>query len=300
LGVVAPDEGWIEVAGHRLPRGRSQAMAEVGFAAGYLPLPERLKVDEYLRFYGQLYGVADPDVETALGRFGVAHLARARGTDLSSGQRTLVGIVKAILHRPRLLILDEPTASLDPDVALRVRTGLQALCRDEHTTLSVARRHYYVLLRAPHRLFDVTIWPLVDVLLFGSIAAFVSPGNAGAGKLAAGYLLSGILLWHVVYQSQIALATGFLEEAWTRNLLNLMVTPMREAEYVAGVVLFGMVKLFMGLAVVSLTALGFFAFNVTDLGIGLIPVAAVLLVAGWLIALFVIALVLRFGTGAEA
>jgi len=166
--------------------------------------------------------------------------------------------------------------------------------------MAVARRHYYVLLRAPHRLFDVTIWPLVDVLLFGSIAAFVHPGDSTAGELAAGYLLSGILLWHVVYQSQIALATGFLEEAWTRNLLNLMVTPIREVEYVAGVALFGMVKLAMGLAVVSLAALGFFAFNVTDLGIGLIPVAAVLLVVGWVIALFVIALVLRFGTGAEA
>src|SRR5438270_11296278 len=165
---------------------------------------------------------------------------------------------------------------------------------------AVARRHYYVLLRAPHRLFDVTIWPLVDVLLFGSIAAFVNPAHSTAGRLAAGYLLSGILLWHVVYQSQIALATGFLEEAWTRNLLNLMVTPMREVEYVAGVVLFGMIKLAIGLAVVSVTALGFFAFNVTDLGVGLIPVAAVLLVVGWGSALFVIALVLRFGTGAEA
>src|SRR4051812_12102253 len=144
---------------------------------------------------------------------------------------------------------------------------------------AVAKRHYYVLLRAPHRLFDVTIWPLVDVLLFGSIAAFISPANSpSSAELAAGYLLSGILLWHVVYQSQIALATGFLEEAWTRNLLNLMVTPMREVEYVAGVVLFGMIKLVIGLAVVSLTALGFFAFNVTELGIGLIPVAAVLLV----------------------
>src|SRR5439155_11576999 len=148
--------------------------------------------------------------------------------------------------------------------------------------------------------FDVTIWPLVDVLLFGSIAAFVNPGHATAGRLAAGYLLSGILLWHVVYQSQIALATGFLEETWERNLLNLMVTPMREMEYVGGVVLFGMVKLAIGITVVSLTALGFFAFNVTDLGIGLIPVAAVLLVVGWVIALFVIALVLRFGAGAEA
>jgi len=166
---------------------------------------------------------------------------------------------------------------------------------------AIARRHYYVLLRAPHRLFDVTIWPLVDVLLFGSIAAFVSRGGgADSARLAAGYLLSGILLWHVVYQSQIALATGFLEETWTRNLLNLMVTPMREVEYVAGVALFGMVKLAIGLTVVATTALGFYAFNVTDLGWGLVPVAGVLLLVGWVIALFVIALVLRFGTGAEA
>src|SRR5205807_7488254 len=66
LGVISPDEGWIEVAGHRLPRGRSAAMAQVGFAAGYLPLPERLKVDEYLQFYGQLYGLADPEIGAAL------------------------------------------------------------------------------------------------------------------------------------------------------------------------------------------------------------------------------------------
>src|SRR5579864_4423898 len=69
LGVVAPDEGSIDVAGHRLPKGRSAAMSEVGFAAGYLPLPERLNVDEYLRFYGQLYGLPDPDIVAALDRF---------------------------------------------------------------------------------------------------------------------------------------------------------------------------------------------------------------------------------------
>ena len=64
-----------------------------------------------------------------------------------------------------------------------------------------------------------------------------------------------------MYQSQIALATGFLEEAWTRNLLNLMVTPLREVEYVAGVVLFGMVKLFMGLAVVSIALVKVFSLH---------------------------------------
>lgn len=163
---------------------------------------------------------------------------------------------------------------------------------------AIARRHAYVLLRSPHRLFDVVLWPLVDVLLFGSLAVFVSRGNAGA--IAFGYLLSGIVLWHVVYQSQIALSTGFLEETWSRNLLNLMVTPLREVEYAGGVALFGMVKLVMGVGVVALTALGFYAFNVSHLGPGLIPIIAILLVVGWVIALLVIALVLRFGTGAEA
>src|ERR687891_463729 len=57
LGVVTPDAGWVEVLGHRLPRERSEAAAQVGFAAGYLPLPERLRVHEFLRLFGRLYGL---------------------------------------------------------------------------------------------------------------------------------------------------------------------------------------------------------------------------------------------------
>src|SRR5947209_20419706 len=138
---------------------------------------------------------------------------------------------------------------------------------------AVARRHAYVLLRSPHRLFDVTIWPFVDALLFGSLAVFVK--NGSSGKVAFGYLLSGVILWHVVYQSQIALSTGFLEETWSRNLLNLMATPMREIEYVGGVALFGMVKLAMGAAVVSIAAWALYAFNVTSLGFGIVPIALI-------------------------
>src|SRR3954468_23591016 len=165
---------------------------------------------------------------------------------------------------------------------------------------AIARRHYYVLLRSPHRLFDVTIWPLVDVLLFGSLGVFVAQGHTTAGRAAAAYLLSGILLWHVVYQSQIGLSTGLLEETWSRNLLNLMVTPLREIEYVGGVALFGMFKLFVGVGVVALGALVFYSFDVSTLGFGLVPIAAILLFVGWTIALFVIGVVLRFGSGAEA
>src|SRR4051794_34417328 len=165
---------------------------------------------------------------------------------------------------------------------------------------AIARRHAYVLVRSPHRLFDVTLWPLVDVVLFGSLAAFVGTNEASGPAKASAYLLAGIVLWHVIYQSQIAMSTGLLEETWTRNLLNLMVTPIREIEYVGGVALFGMVKLVMGVGVMVLGAFVFFSFSTWSLGVGLVPIGAVLLLVGWAISLLVMGLVLRWGTGAEA
>ena len=167
---------------------------------------------------------------------------------------------------------------------------------------AIARRHAYVLVRSPHRLFDVTLWPLVDVVLFGSLAAFVGTTRSTSGTAkASGYLLAGIVLWHVIYQSQIAMSTGFLEETWTRNLLNLMVTPVREVEYVGGVALFGMIKLVIGVGVMVIGAFAFFSFHTWSLGFGLDPDRGrSLLIVGWAISLFVIGLVLRFGTGAEA
>jgi ABC-2 type transport system permease protein len=168
--------------------------------------------------------------------------------------------------------------------------------------MSVAHRHWHVMKRSPHRLFDVVMWPAVDVILFGSIGIFAASraGDGGAAGQVALYLLVGVVLWHVVYQAQIALATGMLEESWSRSILNLMVTPMREWEYVAGVAVFSLVKLVAALGGVALVAWVFYAFKITSMGFGLLPVAALLLVIGWSIALFVMGLVLRFGQGAEA
>jgi ABC-2 type transport system permease protein len=165
---------------------------------------------------------------------------------------------------------------------------------------AIARRHYFVMLRSPHRLFDVTVWPLVDAILFGSIGAFVARSDGSGGDIAFAYMLGGVVLWHVIYQSQIALSTGFMEETWSRNLLNLMVTPLKEFEYVIGVALFGLVKLVLGVGLVSLAALVFYSFDITELGWGLVPIVGLLLFVGWVIALFVVGIVLRFGSGAEA
>lgn len=173
LGAVEPDEGSVDILGHRLPRGRSRAMSGVGFAAGYLPLPDRLRVREVLTTFGRLYGLADPSeaVDAGLERFGIAHLAERMGGQLSSGQRTLVGIVKAVLHRPRLLVLDEPTASLDPEIAHRVRDGLEHLCDDDATALLVTSHDMDEVERLCTR---------VVFLAAGRIVADGSPGEVAA------------------------------------------------------------------------------------------------------------------------
>ena len=173
LGVVQPDQGTVDILGLRLPKGRRRALGQVGFAAGYLPLPERLRVREYLRMFGELYGLADPRAAALAGleRFGVAHLAPAMGTELSSGQKTLVGIVKATMHDPALLVLDEPTASLDPDVAARVRSGLSALCAERGTALLVTSHDMVEVARIAER---------VVFLAKGKVVADGAPASVAA------------------------------------------------------------------------------------------------------------------------
>lgn len=137
LGAIDPDEGAVELLGRSLPAGRSAAMEDVGFAAGYLPLPDRLRVHEALRFFADLHDRPDPGmvVDRVIDELDIGYLRDKSCMSLSSGQATLVGIAKAVMHRPRLVVLDEPTASLDPDVALRVRDALALLSQVHRTAL---------------------------------------------------------------------------------------------------------------------------------------------------------------------
>ncbi|MDQ1373129.1 MAG: type transport system ATP-binding protein [Actinomycetota bacterium] len=173
LGVVTPDLGTVEILGHRLPEQRSEAMVGVGFTAGYLPLPDRLRVMEVLRIFGDLYGVDDAEgvARAGLERFGVAHLADDMANELSSGQRTLVSIVKASMHKPRLLVLDEPTASLDPDMAHRARRGLEEICDENGSALLVTSHNMSEVERICER---------VVFLSHGKVVADAAPSEVAA------------------------------------------------------------------------------------------------------------------------
>jgi len=163
---------------------------------------------------------------------------------------------------------------------------------------TVVRRHAYVLWRSPHRWFDIVVWPLFDILLWGSLGAFVAQEN-DASQAGTPYLLAGIMLFHVLFQSQIAVSTGFMEETWARNLLNMMTTPLREVEYVAGLALYGLAKLVAAMTMVCLTAVAFYGFNLGEIGWGLVPIVGILLLIGWALSMLVIGLLLRFGQSAE-
>jgi ABC-2 type transport system permease protein len=137
-----------------------------------------------------------------------------------------------------------------------------------------------------------------DVLLFGSLGAFVAQEN-DASRAAAPYLLAGIMLFHVLFQCQIAVTTGFMEETWSRNLLNIMTTPITEIEYTAGLAVYAFMKLVMAMATISVIAFITYQFHLDSVGWGLVPIVGILLVVGWAVSLFVIGLILRFGQSAE-
>jgi ABC-2 type transport system permease protein len=163
---------------------------------------------------------------------------------------------------------------------------------------TVARRHFLVLWRNPARWFDIGVWPLFDVLLWGSLGAFVAQEN-DASRAATPYLLAGIMLFHVLFQSQVGVATGFMEETWSRNLLNLLTTPLTEAEYAAGLALFSLVKSSLAMVSVSLVAVALYGFGLGEIGWSLVPIVGVLLAVGFAVALVNIGLMLRFGQAAE-
>lgn len=140
LGLLLPSEGRIRVLGENMLAHRHRVLARMNFSSPYVDLPQRLTVWENLSVYARLYGVRRR--EAVLKRLGgeldiTDFLQRRYGT-LSAGQRTRVALAKALLNEPEVLLLDEPTASLDPDTADRLRGYLQDYQRRTGATLLLA------------------------------------------------------------------------------------------------------------------------------------------------------------------
>ena len=133
LGVLAPSAGRILIDGVDVARQRRAALARTNFAAVYAPLPGNLSIYQNLRVFGLIYGVPELKrrIEALLEQFQLRDLRNVKCGVLSSGEQTRVELAKAMLNRPHLLLLDEPTASLDPSVAQEIRALIQNFARHQ-------------------------------------------------------------------------------------------------------------------------------------------------------------------------
>ena len=179
LSTLKPTSGRIEYHGKSLTDDREAVLSQVGYASAYSKLPLHLAIEENLDVFGRLYGLPHRErkerTKELLTRFGVWELRRRTMAGLSAGQTTRVMLAKAFLARPRIALLDEPTASLDPDIAHEVR----AFVREQRDDCGVS------ILYTSHNMDEVA--EICDRVLFldrGKIAAVGTPEELAASAAA--------------------------------------------------------------------------------------------------------------------
>lgn len=161
-------------------------------------------------------------------------------------------------------------------------------------------RHLALYRRSPPRLIELMYWPVLQMVVWGFITAYLAGVQNNVASAAAGVLLGGVLLWEAALRSQMGFSISFLEEIWSRNLGHLFVSPLRPAELVAGLMAMSLIRTVVAVLPAMALAWVLYSFNILRLGPVLVLFFAALVMMGWAVALGVVSLILRFGAGAEA
>lgn len=159
-------------------------------------------------------------------------------------------------------------------------------------------RYLYILRSSWPRTIELLYWPTLQMLIWGFMSQFLR-GNSTYVAQAFGVLLAAVMLWDLLFRSQLGLSMSFLEEMWSRNLGQLFVTPLRPYEWILSLLAMSVIRVTIGIVPAMVLAIPLYHYSIFDMGWALVAFLAVLLAMGWALGLAICGGILRHGMGAE-
>jgi ABC-2 type transport system permease protein len=168
-----------------------------------------------------------------------------------------------------------------------------------HRIGAMVLRYLYLLRSSWTRILELIYWPAVQLFVWGLLQIFIMQ-HSGFFARAAGLFIGAVLMWDILFRGQLGFSVSFLEEMWSRNLANLMISPLRPIEFVCALMTMSIIRLAVGMVPVTLLAIAFFDFNVYALGFALAAFFLNLILTSWSVGIVVSGVVMRNGMGAES
>ena len=163
---------------------------------------------------------------------------------------------------------------------------------------AILTRHLYLYRRSFPRLLEIFYWPLLDLVVWGFITMYLAQqGTALHGAVT--FFLGALILWDILFRAQQSITISFLEEIWSRNLMNLFASPLTAGEFLVATMVMSVFKVLAVMVIMVVSALVFYSYNVFVMGLSLIPFVLNLITAGWIIGILTTAIIMRFGQQAE-
>lgn len=160
-------------------------------------------------------------------------------------------------------------------------------------------RYFYLYRGSMPRLLEQLYWPVVDLLVWGFVTIYLRQFEGALPNFLA-YFLGGLILWDILFRSQVGVSVAYLEEVWSRNLLNLFVSPLRTSEFLAAAMAIAIMRVAFTATVTVLIASVFYGFNAFIMGLWIWAFVGSLMLMGWAMGVFISGLIMRFGQGAES
>jgi ABC-2 type transport system permease protein len=168
-----------------------------------------------------------------------------------------------------------------------------------HRIGAMVLRYLYLLRSSWTRILELIYWPAVQLFVWGLLQIFIMQ-HSGFFARAAGLFIGAVLMWDILFRGQLGFSVSFLEEMWSRNLTNLMISPLRPIEFVCALMIMSVIRLAIGMVPVTFLAMAFFDFNIYSLGFALAAFFLNLVLTSWAVGIVVAGVILRNGMGAES